>query len=102
MLYSVEFLRASRDRLAPGGVHCQWLHLYETDRPTVSVALQLVGALHRLRGVEILTVADDPRIVLADHRRRCGRRLGQRRVDLRGAGRRDREHGQEDREGEGP
>ena len=38
MLYSQEFLEAARDRLAPGGVYAQWIHLYEND----SRALELV------------------------------------------------------------
>jgi len=34
MLYSREFLEAARDRLTPGGVHLQWMHLYEIDDET--------------------------------------------------------------------
>jgi predicted membrane-bound spermidine synthase len=40
MLYSREFLEAARERLSPGGVHCQWFHLYETDDATVAMVLQ--------------------------------------------------------------
>jgi hypothetical protein len=43
MLFTREFLQASRERLAPGGVHAQWMHLYELDRP----ALELVLATYR-------------------------------------------------------
>ena len=34
-LYSLDFLQAARERLAPGGVYSQWFHLYETDGPTL-------------------------------------------------------------------
>jgi spermidine synthase len=37
MLYSREFLTAARDRLAPGGVYAQWLHLYEVDLETIEI-----------------------------------------------------------------
>src|SRR5262249_59172192 len=40
MLYSVEFLRAARDHLAPGGVYGQWLHLYEIDADSVQLVLR--------------------------------------------------------------
>ena len=40
MLYSVEFLEAVRDHLAPGGVYAQWFHLYETDRDVVDLVLR--------------------------------------------------------------
>jgi len=40
MLYSVEFLEAVRDHLAPGGVYAQWFHLYETDRDVVELVLR--------------------------------------------------------------
>jgi predicted membrane-bound spermidine synthase len=40
MLYSVEFLRAARTRLAPGGVYAQWFHTYETDDATVALVLR--------------------------------------------------------------
>ncbi len=40
MLYSREFLAAARDRLAPGGVHCQWFHLYESDEQSLGLVLR--------------------------------------------------------------
>jgi hypothetical protein len=40
MLYSLEFLEAARDRLAPGGVYAQWLQLYETDVETIELVLR--------------------------------------------------------------
>jgi spermidine synthase len=40
MLYSVEFLTAARNRLAPGGVYAQWFHTYETDTATVEIVLR--------------------------------------------------------------
>jgi spermidine synthase len=39
MLYSVEFLRAARARLEPGGVMAQWIHTYEMDQPTLQIVL---------------------------------------------------------------
>ncbi|HLY37029.1 MAG TPA: fused MFS/spermidine synthase [Candidatus Binatia bacterium] len=35
MLFSREFLELARDRLAPGGVFAQWIHLYEIDTDSV-------------------------------------------------------------------
>ena len=40
MLYSREFLEAARDRLRPGGVYAQWIHLYEIDRESVDLVLR--------------------------------------------------------------
>jgi hypothetical protein len=40
MLFSREFLRAARDRLAPGGVYVQWYHLYENSERSVELVLQ--------------------------------------------------------------
>ncbi|HEY5656331.1 MAG TPA: fused MFS/spermidine synthase [Myxococcota bacterium] len=40
MLYSIEFLSAARERLAPGGVYAQWFHLYEMDAETVDIVLR--------------------------------------------------------------
>ena len=45
MLYSVEFLEAARDRLAPGGVYSQWFHLYEIDDATVALALRTYASV---------------------------------------------------------
>jgi spermidine synthase len=45
MLYSVEFLQAARERLAPGGVLAQWFHQYETDDATVSLVLRTYAAI---------------------------------------------------------
>lgn len=39
LLYSLEFLRAARQRLAPGGVYAQWFHTYETNDATVALIL---------------------------------------------------------------
>jgi spermidine synthase len=35
-LYTVEHFRAVRERLAPGGVFCQWLPLHQLDLPTLA------------------------------------------------------------------
>jgi len=43
-LFSDEFYHRVRDRLAPGGVFGQWLHLYEISDALV---LSVLGALHR-------------------------------------------------------
>jgi spermidine synthase len=40
MLFSEEFLRAARARLAPGGVYAQWMHTYEIDEATVELVLR--------------------------------------------------------------
>jgi predicted membrane-bound spermidine synthase len=40
MLYSVEFLRAAREHLSPGGVHAQWFHVYETNAETIATVLR--------------------------------------------------------------
>ncbi len=38
-LYSLEFLRAARDHLAPGGVYAQWYHVYETNNEALALVL---------------------------------------------------------------
>jgi spermidine synthase len=40
MLYSREFLEAARARLAPGGVHAQWFHTYESDPASLETILR--------------------------------------------------------------
>lgn len=40
MLFSKEFLEAAKSKLAPGGVHCQWLQGYEIGDEAVEVVLQ--------------------------------------------------------------
>jgi spermidine synthase len=45
MLYSQEFLTAARDKLAPGGVYAQWIHLYETDERSVELVLRTYRAV---------------------------------------------------------
>ena len=40
MLYSREFLEAARARLAPGGVHAQWFHTYESDSASIATILR--------------------------------------------------------------
>ena len=67
MLYSVEFLRAAKSRLAPGGVFCQWFHTYEADRETIDLVLRSFAsvfdhvALWYGLGVDLLLIGfDDP------------------------------------------
>jgi spermidine synthase len=43
-LYAVEFLRAARERLAPGGVYAQWMHAYEMDDATLALVLRTFAA----------------------------------------------------------
>jgi predicted membrane-bound spermidine synthase len=45
MLYSLEFLSAARERLAPGGVYAQWFHLYEMDADTLEIVLRNYAAV---------------------------------------------------------
>lgn len=44
MLYSVDFLEAVRERLAPGGVFAQWFHLYELDEQIAALVLRNYAA----------------------------------------------------------
>lgn len=39
-LYTVEHFRAVRDRLADGGLFCQWLPLYQLDRPSLAAIIR--------------------------------------------------------------
>jgi spermidine synthase len=45
MLFSREFLEAAKSRLAPGGVHAQWIHQYEIDGPTLELVLRTYAAV---------------------------------------------------------
>jgi spermidine synthase len=60
MLYAFEFLEAARERLRPGGVFCQWFHLYETDAATLQLILRTYAsvfdqvAVWRSRGADVL------------------------------------------------
>jgi spermidine synthase len=45
MLYSREFLEAARDRLAPGGVHAQWFHTYETNAETMDLVFRTFSSV---------------------------------------------------------
>ncbi len=45
MLYSLEFLRAARERLAVGGVYCQWMHQYEIDSASLALVLRTYSAV---------------------------------------------------------
>jgi predicted membrane-bound spermidine synthase len=44
-LYSLEFLRAAREKLRPGGVFAQWIHTYEIDRASVELVLRTYAAV---------------------------------------------------------
>ena len=45
MLFSREFLEAAKSRLAPGGVHAQWIHQYEIDGPALELVLRTYAAV---------------------------------------------------------
>ena len=45
MLFSQEFLRAAKDRLAPGGVYAQWFHCYENDTSVVELVLRTYASV---------------------------------------------------------
>jgi spermidine synthase len=40
LLYTQEFLAAARERLAPGGIYCQWFHQYESDAESLALVLR--------------------------------------------------------------
>jgi spermidine synthase len=44
-LYSREFLSEARDRLTPGGVYCQWFHVYEMNDEVIRLALKTYAAV---------------------------------------------------------
>jgi predicted membrane-bound spermidine synthase len=45
MLYSAEFLAAAKQRLAPGGVYCQWFHSYESNDASIGLVLRTYAAV---------------------------------------------------------
>jgi Spermine/spermidine synthase domain len=45
MLFSQEFLRAAKDRLAPGGIYAQWFHCYENDSSVVELVLRTYASV---------------------------------------------------------
>ena len=45
LIYSREFLEEVRDRLAPDGVYCQWVHLYETNSEAIELVLKTYAAV---------------------------------------------------------
>lgn len=61
-LYSLEFFKTVRSKLAPGGVFVQWLHTYEIDEATLSLALNTFrtafdnNAVWYGKGVDLLLV----------------------------------------------
>jgi hypothetical protein len=71
MLYSREFLEAARAVLAPGGVHAQWFHTYESDAASIATILRTYDAVfehsavwYKL-GLDLLLVGmPDPRPAL--------------------------------------
>ena len=61
MLFSREFLGLARDRLAPGGVHAQWLHTYEIDQRSVALILRTYASVFEHMSVWF---ADGPDILV--------------------------------------
>ena len=61
MLFSREFLSLARDRLAPGGVHAQWLHSYEIDNASVALILRTYASVFQHMSVWF---TDGPDILL--------------------------------------
>lgn len=45
MLFSQEFLRAAKSRLAPGGVYAQWFHCYENDSSVIELVLRTYASV---------------------------------------------------------
>jgi spermidine synthase len=62
-LFSVEFYRQIKRRIAAGGVFVQWLQLYEIGTPTVALAMNALGdqfddyALYTTTGADALVLA---------------------------------------------
>jgi spermidine synthase len=60
-LYTLEFLSAARQRLAPGGVYAQWYHLYETDQEALGLVL---GTFRRVFGEVAIWMGRDGDLVI--------------------------------------
>jgi predicted membrane-bound spermidine synthase len=45
VLYTVEFLTAAREKLRPGGIFAQWIHVYEIDQASVEMVLRTYAAV---------------------------------------------------------
>jgi spermidine synthase len=63
-LFTREFYRAVKTRLAPGGILCQWLPLHEMERDDLRLALATLGSVFRetavwSNGVDAVVVAAD-------------------------------------------
>ncbi len=63
-LFTREFYRAAKTRLAPGGILCQWLPLHEMERDDLRLALATLGSVFRetavwSNGVDAVVVAAD-------------------------------------------
>jgi spermidine synthase len=58
MLYSREFLEAAREKLAPGGVFCQWFHQYEVDDASLGIVLRTFDSVFEHAAVWFGTAPD--------------------------------------------
>jgi hypothetical protein len=58
MLYSLEFLRAARSRLSPGGVYGQWMAQYEMDTESVELVLRTFANVFPIVTVWFTTMND--------------------------------------------
>jgi predicted membrane-bound spermidine synthase len=82
LIFSEEFLTAARDRLTPGGVFAQWIHLYEVDDETVNIVMRTYKrvfgdmAIWFTRGPDVLLLGfrdPSPRFDIARLRQRFER-----------------------------
>ena len=71
-LFSREFYRLVRNRLATGGVFCQWMHLYETDMNLIASVLKAVSenfadyVLYMSNNGDLLILASDSPMKVPD------------------------------------
>lgn len=93
MLFSREFLEAARDRLRPGGVYCQWFHVYENDTAVVELVLRTYArvfdhvAVWYSLGPDLLLLGfDDPSHAMDLERLRARAALPDRAAGLHRAG----------------
>jgi spermidine synthase len=77
-LFTQEFFQATRKRLRPGGILCQWLHLYQISPHDVLIFLKTIHSVYPhlavwVDGSDMLVLGSDRPIVL--DRERISQRL---------------------------
>ena len=82
-LFTQEFFQSTRKRLRPGGILCQWLHLYQISAHDVLIFLKTMHSVYPHLGIwidgsDMLVLGSDKPIVL--DRDRIARRMLQRAV----------------------